>query len=116
MSWPQWTLCEDVGWGAEPKYTPRQGQNKRQLRGWAAHIPRAQLVEKLVEGPYRPSMFLSTLLPTLWPNSKPACAHSSVHRPGAYIDHTWLHTLSFQAVFKEGKTSSILEESKAGRP
>lgn len=68
------------------------------------------------EGPLQTLHVSLTLLPTLWPNSKPACARSSVHRPGACTDHTRLHPSSFQAVFRESKKSSILEESKAGRP
>ena len=50
MSWPQWTLCEAAGWGAEPKNTPQGraraepalGQSKEQPPAVHTQIHRAR--------------------------------------------------------------------------
>lgn len=82
--------CVKMWGGGQSSNTPlKAGPEQEAARGLGCthSTPRAQF---MVKGPQRPPSHVSlTLLPTLWPKSKPACAHSLVYGPGACIVHTW---------------------------
>lgn len=94
MSWPQWTLCEDVGWGQSPS-TPLKAGPEQEAAPELGYTHSQSPAHS--EGPSQTPLVSLTLLPTLWSKSKPTCAHSLVRGPGVRIvhGHSWLHPFSF---------------------